>query len=395
MNPKIVTAIVSANFIANLVLVGCSTQNTQQAATPQKDNVTTQQSSQTQQAEQKTGSYAYVEKNITKAINLQTGEITTLLPKEYEIINQHGYGDLPEYFIVQKEETLLAYNIRNKTFQPITINPVIKEKARAWVYPSITEKNKFIIQINHGKPVDGMYDFEIKSIEEFTYDANTNTIQKIQATESAAGAYSTCKEYDSKNDKIYFWLCGEGIGSSAPLISFDLKTRKETTLASESELGITDDLFVHVWFNQGKFYLQPESWFKDEKFGKIMVVETSGKTPIKTMYTFTGETFEKIKQLKETGVFPYSMMQVKEKNSFIIGMAAGVIVMKYDDQKRCTDITVTHEDAIYLNFLSTDGNAFYYKGRNSLKTVDLESTTVTSIPFTGPFEEIGLINNEQ
>lgn len=376
MNPKIITLLVGGNFLANMLLVGCSTQNIVQSATRQI-----------------TGSYAYVEENITKAINLQTREITPLFSKEYEIINQHGYGDLPEYFILQKEETLLAYDLGNKTFQPITINPVIKEKARAWVYPSITEKNKFIIQINHGKPVDGMYDFEIKSIEEFIYDADTNTIQKIQATQSAAGAYSTCKEYDSKNNRIYRWFCGEGIGSSGPLMTIDLQTREETTIASESEFGITDDQFVSVWFNQGKFYLQPQSWFKDEKFAKIMVVETNGQTPNKTMYTFTGETFEKIRQLKETGVFPYSMMQVEEKNSFVIGMAAGVIVMKYDDQKRFNEVTVIHDDAIYLNFLSSDGNAFYYKGHNSLKAVDLETGVVTGIPFAQPFEEIGLINS--
>ena len=231
-------------------------------------------------------------------VNVQTGETQDFIPAGYTLLGQFDYQTFPTFLILQKDNDLYAYSVENKIVNSVfgSFNDLkLKKNEQARIYPSMTEKDKFIIRIDT-LDLSQVSEFDgsspILSTRIYSFDASTNKLVAI-----ANGKFDGCAEYDSKNQRSFTWPCGEGIGSASPLSISDLNGNVQSQVITAKDFGMPNDDLVHIEFKNGLFFA-----LGGGKDIKILVLNPTQVNPTKEIYTATAQVNSQISDL-----YAYSM----------------------------------------------------------------------------------------
>lgn len=372
MKVKFIPLLVGTNLLANLLLVGCSTQmaNTSQPAAGGSQELTQEETQQNTGSEaDNTPVYLYSGKSF---INLQNEERQNFVPDGYELVSyQHG-TDFPEYLIFKKNSKLYRYTVKTHDLAEMNIRAIAPDE-RPHVSLSVNDKKEFLITINKGRPVEGMIDFEIDSTQRFFYHAADNTSEEASNTYKIVENHTGCRLYDSKNERMFTWPCGEGIGSAGPIMAFDLKTQKETPFITNGDLGLKEDDTFRVWFDHGGFSLETGYWGDKTTTTTFSFADITGTKPHITTFVFSEDFQKKIDALGKVNLAsPYSILWIKEKSILAIGFANGVYLATIDGKGNLSDAVKLNDDRSYVNYMYTLGNKLYYLTQNGIRVIDLD-----------------------
>jgi len=315
-------------------------------------------------------------------VNVQTGEVQSFIPAGYTLLDELSYQMFPTFLILQKEDSLYVYNVESKSISNISSlsdNLKLKKNERVSIHPSITEKDKFIINIDK---VDSsqVSDFNglspVVSTRVYSFDASTNTFATVP-TKKIDG----CFVYDSKYQRFFSWSCGEQTGSNPSLSIHSLKGNVQSQVITAADFGISNDGLVHIEFENGLFFASG-----GEKDAKILVLDPTQTVPTKEVYTTTGDIGSKI---SNTSI--YSINIDRDTNTLIIGSGSYILLLRFDTNKQITQSTYISEKGVYANFVFSNRGKLYYQTNDAIRVVDLTSWQVEkSIPSSGNFSEITL-----
>ncbi len=316
--------------------------------------------------------------------NVQTGESQEFTPAGYTIIDQTEYQNFPTFLILQKDEDLFSYSVDNKITNSVfgSFNDLkLKKDEQVRVYPSITEKDKFIIGINKVDLSQGPeFDYlsPIISTRTYSFDASTNKLVGIENVK-----VGSCIKYDSKNKRFFTWPCGEGIGTSLPLSITNLNGNEQKLVATLEEFGLSkDDIgLIAVEYRNGLFFALSKGGVS-----KIMVIDPQPANPTKEIYTVN----EQIKsQITES--YPYSVSMDRSRSTIIIGGDHFILLLRFDANKQITQSTYIPEASVYANYIFVNDGKLYYHAIPNIRVVNLDTWQIEkSIPSSESFLEITL-----
>lgn len=305
-------------------------------------------------------------------VDVSTGETKEFIPAGYEIVDQHSYQTYPEFLILKKENQLFSYSLLNKTLSELKLE-TLKDSEKVRLYSSISDKSKFYLVINDTKEIVGdMGGYEIIGSRKYFFDGNSNQIQNADDVNlPGISNFLTCYEYDSKYSRFFIWPCGEGIGSSVPLLVYDFLTKTQKELVAPQDFGLAKDYIglVSAEYNNGYFLMIPKS---KDKFSKIIIINPT-KEIVKEVYTVS----DKVKsELDET--YSYSALLVKEKNTIVIGGNHFILLLRFDKSKEIINSKYLQDLEIYANFIFTDGENVYYQAgvQDKIRVVNLDAQQV-------------------
>ena len=315
-------------------------------------------------------------------VNVVTKSQKDLLPAGYEIVAQHNYGDNPQFLILKKSNQLFSFSVQNGSLQKIE-NGTLKNAEDVVLYPSLTEKGKFYLAINTMKNVEnGMYSAVTTSSRKYFLDTAENKLRDAgDISLPGIGEFSGCFVYDSKYSRFFIWSCGEGIGNTIPLSTYSLADKKQKEIIGAADFGKNNES-ISVQQGNGNFLAMSKS-----KDGFLNVVVA---TPTENVTKETFQVTERVKnQLNET--YPYSNLFIKDKKTIVVGGGSFILLMKFDDNNEVVESKYLTEPEIYANFIFTDGQKIYYKSKNQIKVVNLETWIVEKIlPLDEGSEEINI-----
>lgn len=301
-------------------------------------------------------------------VNLKTGETKDFIPDDYTLLAQHNYLHLPTFLILQKDGELFFYDVLNKIPKKIFIskeNLRIKQDESVTIYPSITEKDKFIINIDklnlsQQKSENASFEPRIMSSQTYLFDASKNYLVGMKNFKS-----NGCVLYDSKNQRFFTWLCGEGVGSSLPLYVSDMEGRIHNQAVSLDDFGFKQDDIakVAVYYSNGLFFV-----FDTYKFSKIIILDPQSASLVKETYTFGDPIKLQIGQL-----YPYSISIDKGRNTIIIGGDNFILLLRFDNNKNIVQSKYILEKEVYANFIFVNEGKLYYQSQGDIRVVDLDT----------------------
>ncbi|MBD3360388.1 hypothetical protein GF366_01145, partial [Candidatus Peregrinibacteria bacterium] len=187
-------------------------------------------------------------------VDFENGNEIDFIPEGYEVVDQHSYSydNFPFYLILQKENNLYSYNVEAQNLKEIS-NLEVKDSEKVRVYPSISEKKGFFLEINEYGP-DEEFGMGLPSpIATYSYFYNASSNELLNADNID---YDECLVYDSKYDRFFAWRCAEGIGNSIPLVTMNFDSEVVDELVSLEDYGLTeDDLgLISANYNNEKFF---------------------------------------------------------------------------------------------------------------------------------------------
>lgn len=391
MKLKVIPVLIGTNLLANLLLVGCSAQ---MANTTQSPKGITQQATQ-QTAVTDAGQdpvYLFAGKTF---INLRNEERQNFIPEGYELVSyQHG-TDFPEYLILQKDRKLYRYTATTHELDEMNVRALAQDE-RANINPSVSDKKEFLITINKGRPVEGMIDFEIDSTERFYYHAADNTSEEASNTSKIVENYTGCHEYDSKLQRIFTWICGEGLGSVGPIMALDLKTQQESPFITNRDLGLKEDDMFRVWFDHGMFSLETGVWGDATRPTSFAFADITGIKPQIATFAFSEAFQQKINELGKINLSsPYSVFWIKDRNILAIGFGHGIYLATIGSQGDLEDVVKLNDDQSYVNYMYLLENKLYYRTQEGIRVIDLDEKklkkTIELQRGEMTIEEVGLI----
>ncbi len=319
-------------------------------------------------------------------VNTQTGEAIEFIPSGYVIINQTEYQNFPTFLILQKDNDLYSYSVVNKITNSIfgSFNDLkINKDEQVRVYPSITEKDKFIIRIDK-LDLSQVSEFDgsspIISTRSYSFDASTNKLIAI-----ATVKFGGCAEYDSKNQRFFTWPCGEGIGTSLPLSIADLNGKEQNQVITLEEFGRSKDDIgsTAVEYRNGLFFALSKG-----NVSKIVVLDPQSSSPAKETYTVN----EQVKS-QMTKSYPYSASIDRSRSTIIIVGDSFILLLRFDANKQITQSTYIPDKEIYANFIFVNDGKLFYQAKDNIRVVNLDTWQIEkSIPSSGNFEEITLFS---
>lgn len=323
-------------------------------------------------------------------VDVQTGAITNFLPKGYSIINSYDYQTFAPFIILQKDNNIYLYDVSDKFIKTIKINSTdlkIEEDEQIEVYPSITENNKFIINI---KKLYTPKDDNIKEHDEYGYsddygirpivvgsrayyfDALKNELSIRPGLKSEG-----CSSYDSKNQRLFKWTCAEGAPSVAPLYIADLNGNIKEQVIFAKDFGILEnDLdLIKVKYRDGLFFISAYRYYKD-KNNKIIVIDPTDINISKEIYMINSNFTPQI-----SDDYTHSIGIDKTTNTLVIVSDSQVSLMRFDENKKIIQSSIIKEDELYAFFISIYNGKLYYQSPNSVRIVNLVNWVVEkSIP---------------
>ncbi len=321
-------------------------------------------------------------------VNINTGKSQTFLPSGYTLISQYSYDAFPSYLILEKDSDLYVWSAtEDKTTNIFKSQPNLKMNANedAFVYPSITEQGKFFIQIEEYDPIEepGMGGPTPIKSRTYTYDVRT---AKLVSSDSfnPNSLTSVCKQYDSKNNRFFGWLCGEGIGHSVPLSIYSLAGIKQKEVITSAEFGVAaDDVgATGVQYNDGMFYAMNKG-----AISKIITLDPHSANPTKETYTVSDKVSSQMKD-----VYAYSVAIDRANKVLVIGGDHEFDLLRYDDNKQVNSSTKIAEPEVYANFFHVHDGKLYYKAKDKIRVVNLVSGKVEKTIPNITSEEITLFN---
>lgn len=319
-------------------------------------------------------------------VNVQTGETQEFIPTGHTIISQTKYQNFPTFLMIQKDNDLFSYSVVSEITSSVfgSFNDSgLKQDEQVRVYPSITEKDKFIIRIDK-LDLSQVSEFDgsspIISTRTYSFDASTNKLVSV-----ASVKIGSCMEYDSKNQRFFTWHCGEGIGTSLPLSTTDLNGKEQEQIVTVEEFGrAKDDIgSIAVEYRNGLFFALSKGGIS-----QIMVIDPQSVSPTKETYTFSEQVKSQI-----TESYPYSASMDRGRNTIIIGGDNFILLLRFDANKQITQSTYIPDKEIYANFIFVNDGKLYYQAKNNIRVVNLDTWQIErSIPSPGNFQEITLFS---
>lgn len=314
-------------------------------------------------------------------VNVQTGETKEFVLPGYTIVDQHNYNNFPDFLILQKENDLYSYSVKNKISNSIfgSSNDLkLKKNEEARIDPSITENNKFFIVINEYDPNEepGMGGPTPISTRSYFFDASIN---KLKRTENVD--FEGCRKYDSKNQRFFTWPCGEGIGSVTPLSFSDLNTGLQREVATSGELGLSRGVRPLVEYQGGLFFV-----LNNSKDLKIIIIDPQLANPMKEVYVANDQVKSQISDISA-----YSVSIDGSTSTLIIGGDSYILLLRYDANKKITQSEYIPDKDIYANFMFVNEGKLYYQAKDTIRVISLGTWQIEkSIPSPGSFQEITL-----
>lgn len=317
-------------------------------------------------------------------INIESGETKSFIPAGYTIVDQHEYEQFPPYLILQKDNDLYSYSLENKITNSIfgTFNDLkLKKNEQARIYPSITEKDKFLLVINEYNPNEepGMGLPTPLNTRSYSLDASTNKLISI-----ASVKFGGCAEYDSKNQRFFTWPCGEGIGNSTPLSISNLNGKEQREVITQEEFGLSKENIgpVAVQYENGLFFALSKG-----NVSKVVVLNPQSVNPTKETYTVN----EQIKpQITES--YPYSVSMDMGRSTIIIGGNNFILLLRFDANKLITQSTYIPDKEIYANFIFVNDGKLYYQAKDNIRVVNLDTWKIEKSIPSPRNEEITLLS---
>ena len=315
-------------------------------------------------------------------INVQTGEAQDFIPFGYTLLDQFDYQMFPTFLILQKDNDLYSYNVENKIANSIfgSFNDLkLKKNEQARIYPSMTEKDKFIIRIDT-LDLSQVSEFDgsspTLSTRTYSFDASTNKLVAMSSVK-----FDGCAKYDSKNQRFFTWPCGEGIGSASPLSISDLNGNLKSQVITAKDFGVPNDDLVHIEFNNGIFFALGKG-----KDIKILVVNPALENPSKELYVATVQVNSQISE-----PYAYSMGIDRNTKTLIIGGNNYILLFRFDTNKQITQSTYIPDKELYANFIFPNEGKLYYQAKDGIRMVNLNSWQIEKIiPSSSNFSEITL-----
>ena len=282
---------------------------------------------------------------------MDSGGSSSFIPSGYKISNQHEYDPFSQYLILQKDSRLFSYSVRNNIINSMGL--ILENDEIVRVRPSMTEPDKFFIEIYERREVpEGMFGYVVIGTRSYTFNASANSVVKVGNVE--VDAYGVCYNYDSKNSRFFSWRCGEGMGSSTPLVIRSLNGDFQRDVLTSSDFGVdaVESIGIAtIEYNDGVFIAMKRQSLT-EGDNRIVVVDPSNYNPMKTSYA-----------LDSTIDIPvYSMAMSKASNTFIIGGSDSIALLRYNDSTQSiTDKEFIPDSGITANFIFTYNNKAYYQ----------------------------------
>ncbi|MDP2656449.1 MAG: hypothetical protein Q8P11_02695 [bacterium] len=298
-------------------------------------------------------------------VDVRTGKEKDFLPTGYTILNKMDYKMFAPYLIVQKDDGLYSYNVESKVMVNIfKSSPDLKLKENEWplIYPSMTEKDKFLIQIDAmgDEIVDHMYGLpEVLGTRMYTYDASSETVVKIKNKR-----FEPCTKYDSLNQRLFSWVCGEGVGSATPLSvrdMSDLTEKKQIEVVTASDIGLNPDDWARVDYEAGLFLIS-----RHGKDFQIMIVDPRDKNLSQETFTATTGVADMLNDLS-----PYSIVFDRATHTFAVGGANYIVLLTFDDNHQIIKSTFLPDVGVYANFLYVNAGKVYYVANDRIRIVDI------------------------
>ena len=295
-------------------------------------------------------------------------KIDTLTEQSKELILA-GYSLLGQHGFLQKGSYLYSYNLDNKLLNSVFAFDGLKLQSdeKASVDPSITEKDKFIIRIDKfdysQSPSEFLGTYPIISTRTYTFNASINQLIKI-SNFNLASSNSTCSKYDSKNQRYFKWLCGEGIGSSVPLSTVNLNGLSEQVIVSDENSS------VEV---QNSLFIVPQSKYTGNSFTftQFTVVDPQFSTPTKSVYAV--DDFVQSNIAETHGISAYSIAIDQSSNKIIIGGNSFILLLHHNSNNLVTGYAYIPDAAIYANFIFVDNGKLYYQAPNYIRVINLST----------------------
>ena len=319
-------------------------------------------------------------------IDVTTGQTKEFLPSGYTLINQTEYQMFPTFLILQKDNNLYSYSVKDKIANSIfgSVDDLkLSKDEQVRIYPSITEKDRFIIEINKlNLSIVNEFDGSspIISTRSYSFNALTNKLVRINTVK-----FDGCAKYDSKNQRFFTWPCGEGIGNSAPLAVTDLSGKEQKKVITLEEFGLDKQGIgsISLKYQNGLFF----AW-GGGNYQKIVVLDPQAADPAKETYMVSEQVKSQIKE-----AYPYSVSIDQISKTIIIGGDSYILLLRFDAQHQITQSSYIPDKDIYANFVFVNDGKLYYQAPDNIRVVNLYDWKIEkSIPSAGNFQEITLFN---
>ena len=328
--------------------------------------------------------------------NTDSGKGQEFIPAGYKLIGEHNYDIFPDYFILQKDDDLFAFNVKDRSLNSVFgKSPALKLKKNELVdvNPSITEKNNFYIVINEYDPnEEPSMDWPTTiSTRSYVFDAVTNSLDSTKNID-----FESCYEYDSKISRFFTWPCGfylDDSFTSLPLSTKDLFGNNVGDVVSGQDYGIQDyqdyrtegsDFdTTFLSYNNGLFIIS-----ENVNLSKITVIDPTLVEPTKDVYTVDdGVVSSAVKsELSDEGHLS-SIAIDKANHTIVMGGHGFVLLLRFNDNKHIIESKVIPDDGAvgdyYIFFYN--GKIFYQihnGGHDTLRIINLISWQVEkSLPL--------------
>jgi hypothetical protein len=352
-----------------------------------------QQSTQSQQnVTDKLYYVSWLQENKFVLVGMQTGRVKEFIPEGYGIVSMGEYQMFPTYLILMKNNNLYSYSVEDTVVSKIFLDDKLllkKNEKQIRAFPSITEKDKFLIRIDT-LDLSQVSEFDgsspVLSSRSYYFNASTNKLQNINMKDFGY----RCVKYDSKNSRLFSWPCGEGVGSGTPVYMSNLDGTGEKEVVSTKELakesGPKGNAIGRVEYNEGLIFAE-----KDNDF-KITVLDLTKPGLNKDFYTVSESVKSQIPE-----IYISSAAMDKSRNTIVFGGRSVrdgsyvLLLMKYNSQKQVIQSkffpeTVAEHLSIY------DGKVYHGDGVMGVINLD-DWQDRQSVPSVGSFWGITLFNN--
>lgn len=346
------------------------TSQTNQNTTTQKTSPTnTNQKSDTSSKKTQTKSEPHLlldTQGNYQLVNLTNGnKQTNIIPKDYQDVGRFNYNQFPEYLILQRDNNLYHYHIKTDSIKQIR-NLTVKQKESGNVFPSISEKGKFLISLgsyssNHTNAPD--------QVRRIVYDAENNEIERrIKNVRNL-----DCAKYDSKYNQIYTW-CGLNAANSLPIAKEDLDGSNREEIATLSDYGLDQSNIqkISVYYHDNSFIA-----FNREDFSKLDVISIDNNNTKTKNFQVSSKIQNKLKNLTpNTAAFS----QINNDESiFLIGGYDNIALLKSSNGK-IKQVKLIKENNPTPRAIFTHKEKAYYISKKDkvIKVIDLEKLKVTN-----------------
>jgi hypothetical protein len=328
-------------------------------------------------------------------VNMDDGQSKPFIPQGYSVVNQHEYSQFPTFLILQKDKNLFSYNVGNGQITNIP-SLALQTNESPNIEPSITEKDKFFIEIVTYPPdnIDEIGGTPPTKVRSYFYDATANTLSN--KTNLGLENFDGCVKYDSLNQRFFSWPCGEGIGSSAPLSIANYQGKAIKVVLSMQDLGLSNDSFAKLEYNNGLFF----GYGGQDNDQRIIILNPQSVEPTKTVYTINpsviaAQNKDATHSYLDAFNSPYSIALSTTNKTIIIGGGYSVLLLHYNEKNQIYEGKDLPDNSLYANFIFPYMGKLYYQSQDgAIKIINLDTWQLQKTIPSSRNEEITLFSSQ-